>query len=375
VKSIADVLPSACALLGVPGTTDVLDLGHRLPDVQRIAVLLIDGLGHRLLPVAAPNAPLLADVVAGRFGHLDELVSEFPSTTPTNVVSFGTGVRPGEHGILGFSLNVPGTDRVLAHVRWQDDPPVSQWQPVPTLFTRASAAGVRSSVVAHGSFAGTGLSTAAYGAVDYVAADDIDALATGVITQLNADVRLVYGYHPDLDRAAHRHGIGSPRFMRAAAGVDELVTRIVTALPGDAALLVTADHGGLDIPQSARFDVGTDPVLSAGVRIVAGEPRVRYLHTEPGADADVLAAWRELLAGHADVLSRDEAVASGLFGPVRPQHLDRIGDVVVICQGDTAVMATGWEPPEVAKLIGMHGGRTPVETAIPLMIFGGSASR
>ena len=51
------------------------------------------------------------------------------------------------------------------------------------------------------------------------------------------------------------------------------------------------------------------------------------------------------------------------------EHLLRVGDVVVISRDDTAILASGYEPPEVAKLIGFHGARTPEETAIPLLTF------
>ena len=139
-------------------------------------------------------------------------------------------------------------------------------------------------------------------------------------------------------------GVGSPQWHEAAAGVDALLTRLVEALPANAALLVTADHGGLNVPPDARVDLDTDPRLGAGVRVVAGEPRVRYLHTEPGAAADVQAAWTrgDSTAGP-QVYSREQAVATGMFGPVSPAHLARIGDVVVVCTGDAAVLATGHE--------------------------------
>jgi hypothetical protein len=96
---------------------------------------------------------------------------------------------------------------------------------------------------------------------------------------------------------------------------------------------------------------------------------VRYLHTEPGAAADVQAAWTESLDSRARVYSREQAVDSGMFGPVDPAHLARIGDVVVVCTGDAAVLATAHEPPETARLIGFHGGATPAEMAIPLIVF------
>jgi hypothetical protein len=184
---------------------------------------------------------------------------------------------------------------------------------------------------------------------------------------LQAAPGLVYGYTADLDTAAHVFGIGSPQWHEAAVRVDALLTRLVDALPPNAVLLVTADHGGLNFPPDACVDLNTDPRLGEGVRVVAGEPRVRYLHTEPGAAADVQATWSRVLDGRAQVYSRTQAVATGMFGPVNPRHLPRIGDVVVICTGDAAVLATGHEPPETANLIGFHGAATPAEMAIPLI--------
>lgn len=369
--SLADVLSSCCALLGVPGTVDRLELTSRVGEVRRVAVLLVDGLGYQLLPSAAPHAPTLAEALAGRVGTLTELGSGFPSTTPTSLVTLGTGVLPGAHGVLGFTLNVPGTERVLTHINWQDDPPPREWQPVPTLLQRTAAYGIRARVVSRPEFAGSGLSTAAYGDTAYVGASGTAELAEQILAELAAGPGLVYGYHPTLDTVAHRYGIASTDWARAAASVDRLITRVVAGLPPDAALVVTADHGGLDVPASARVDIAHDARLSAGLRVVAGEPRVRYLHTVDGATPDVIAAWRAVLGRRADVLSRDEAVASGLFGAVSAEHLARIGDVVVVCAEDTIVLATDREPEMVSQLIAYHGSNTPVETAIPLLTFRG----
>jgi hypothetical protein len=191
--------------------------------------------------------------------------------------------------------------------------------------------------------------------------------AARLLAELEAGPGLVYGYTAALDAAAHVFGIGSPQWQAAAARVDVLLTRVVEGLPPDAALLVTADHGGLNVPPAGRVDIAADPELAAGLRVVAGEPRVRYLHTVDGATADVLAAWRARLGDRALVLDRDEAIAADWFGPVRDEHRPRIGDVVVICGGDAVVLATDREPPEVARLIGFHGAATPAELAIPLI--------
>ncbi|HZC93843.1 MAG TPA: nucleotide pyrophosphatase/phosphodiesterase family protein [Mycobacterium sp.] len=369
--SICDVLPSAAALLSVDGATDGLGVSEWVGDVRRVVVVLVDGMGWHLLPELAADAPLLASVLAGDAGRLDELACTYPSTTPTSLASLATGVAPGQHGILGFFVKLPDTDRVLNHIHWLGDPSPSQWQPVPTWFERLRRAGVDARAVLPAAFLGTGLTEATYRGARLQPASNDDDYAALVVDQLLAAPGLVYAYTAALDTAAHVFGVGSPEWHAAGAYVDVLLTRMVEALPSDAALLITADHGGLNVPANARIDLDADPRLSVGVRVVAGDPRVRYLHTEPGAASDVIAAWSELLAGRAEVRSRDDAVAAGLFGSVRPEHLPRIGDVVVSCLGDTAVLASAHEPAEVAQLVGFHGAATPAEMAIPLITFRG----
>ncbi|HYN94167.1 MAG TPA: nucleotide pyrophosphatase/phosphodiesterase family protein [Pilimelia sp.] len=370
IASLADVLPSALALLGVPAAADPLGLRAALPGVRRVAVLLVDGLGWYQLPLAAPHAPVLADLAAGRLGAARRLTCGFPSTTPTSLVSLGTGAAPGAHGVLGFNVRVPGTTRVLNHVEWRADPPPRTWQPVPTAFERAAAAGVAVTVVSRPQYAGSGLTVAAYRGGEYVGAADTPAVAARMLAALTAGdgPTLVYGYLPDVDGAGHLHGVDSGPWRAAVRDVDRLLDTLVGALPADAALLVTADHGQLDVPAGYRFDLDADPRLRAGVAVVAGEPRVRYLHAVPGAVDDVLAAWRGVLGDAAWVVGRDEAVAAGWFGPVPEAHLARVGDVVAACRDRYAVLATSTESDRVGTMVAFHGGGTAVEMSIPLLV-------
>ncbi|MDG9676414.1 alkaline phosphatase family protein [Micromonospora sp. DH14] len=367
---LADVLPSALAVLGVPGSADPLGLVPALAGVRRIAVLLVDGLGWYQLPTAAPYAPTLAGLAAT---VARPLIAGFPSTTPTSLVSLGTGVAPGAHGVLGFTVRVPGTDRVLTHTDWAADPSPLHWQPVPTQLERARAAGVTTTVVSRPEFGGSGLTVAANRGGDFRGAAGGDAVAATMLAALatGSGPTLVSGYHADLDRYGHVYGVDSEPWRVAAAEVDALLARLVDGLPPDAALLVTADHGQLDIPAAHRFDLDTDPRLRAGVRLVAGEARVRYLHTEPGATEDVLAAWSAVLGATARVRTRDEVVATGWFGPVPEEHLGRVGDVVVTCNDTYAVMASRTERPMASKLVAYHGSDTAAELTVPLLVVRG----
>lgn len=383
--SLPDLLPSVLATLLGPaaerhGFADHLGLTGQLEGVRRIGVVLIDGLGYHLLRPAAdaatelsPNrSSAIADVLAGRLGSLRRLTAGFPSTTPVSLVGLGTGVRPGTHGVIGFSVRVPGTDRVLNHVKWWDDPDPSIWQPIPTVFTRAAAAGVAVTVVSRGEFVGSGLTTAAYRGAAYRAAGNVDALAAELRRALAAGdgPALVYGYHPDLDHAGHVSAIASSDWRAAAAEVDRLIGLLAVDLPADTAILITADHGQFDVPDDRRFDIDVDRRLRRGVDVVAGEPRVRYLHTAPGATADVVDTWRGVLGDAAWIGTRDEAVATGLYGPVTTAHRQRIGDVVVIGRADYIVVASSAAASE-SRLGAYHGALTEAEMDIPIITLRG----
>lgn len=365
--SLADLLPSVAAVLGVPGYDDVLGLAAELDGVDRVGVLLIDGLGTYQIPVAAPYAPTLADLAAGGRGSARTLTSGFPSTTPVSLTTLGTGRPPGEHGIVGFTVRRPD-GRVLNHIHWGDDPDPYAWQPVPTVFERAAAAGVSVTAVTRPEFEGSGLTVASQRGPVFAGAPDAAAVAEGMLRALTGPgPSLVYGYHGDLDRQGHEHGVDSPSWQAAARGVDWLLDRLATDLPAGAALFVTADHGQLNVPAGARIDLDADPALSAGIETVAGEPRVRYLWTAAGARDDVLAAYRSVLGDRAWVLTRDELISGGWLGPVRPSHAGRIGDVVVIGLDRTVLLASAHEPPAVSRLVAYHGSVTAAEMTVPLL--------
>ncbi|HEY3505888.1 MAG TPA: nucleotide pyrophosphatase/phosphodiesterase family protein [Actinocatenispora sp.] len=360
--SVADLLPSVLCALGAGGT-DPLGLADRLAGVRRVAVLLVDGLGHHLLPIAAPVAPVLAGA-----SRLPGLTAGFPSTTPTSLVSVGTGAPPGAHGVVGFTVRLPGTERTFTHIRWDADVDPRVWQPLDTQFDRAAAAGIHPYVVGGPQFADSGLTVAAYRGAAYRPATGVPGTAAAVLAALSAaDRTLVYGYVSEVDRAAHLAGPGSPPWLAAVAEADTLVAGIAAGLPSDAALLVTADHGAVRVDDADRIDVDAAPELLAGTTVITGEPRVRYVHTAPGALADVLAAWREALAGRALVVTRDEAIQSGWYGPTTPAAAARIGDVVALGT-DRYVLTRSVAEPYESTFLGYHGSLTEAEMAVPLLL-------
>jgi hypothetical protein len=374
VATLADVLPGVATALGVPVErehlpADPLDLATALGGPRRVAVLLVDGLGADLLRAHAHLAPAFSSLAR----PVGDLSAPCPSTTPVSLASLGTGLPPGSHGILGFVTDVPGEDRTLNHVRWGDDPDPDTWQARRTVFEQAVAAGVPATAVGPFAYAGSGLTRAVYRGAEYPGAVSHGDLVAQVVHSLTATPRaLVYGYLPELDLTGHVRGVDSAAWRAQLALMDGVVEQLLDGLPDDAALLVTADHGMLDVPADTRFDLDAEPALAEGVRVLAGEPRARYVHAEAGAEDDVLARWRELLGDRAWVACREEAIASGIFGPVDDALAARIGDVVALARG-TWAFTTPRHEPGPSRLAAFHGSLTATELAIPLLTARGRA--
>lgn len=362
--SLADVLKSSlAAILGEPNR-----LG--LPPVDNALVLLVDGLGADQLRVRAGHARALSAV----FTSKAVLESGFPTTTAAALASLTTGVSPGQHGLVGYTVLDPAHDRVVNQLSgWDDKLDPLTWQGVPTLFETAVQAGIEAVVIGPDRYRDSGFTRAVLRGARFIPAASIADRMSRAIAELSTPGRrLVYLYIPELDQAGHAHGADSAEWIRALENVDAAVATLVAALGRRDGVLVTADHGLLDIPQHAHVLI--DGPLVNGVRFIAGEPRCLQLHVEPGTDVEALAQrWRDAEGGRAWIATRAEAVEAGWFGVVRPEVLPRIGDVIVAARKNIAYYDGRLTNPHGRGMVGQHGSWSPAELRVPLLRFGAFA--
>lgn len=370
---LADVVPSVLAAMGAGAFTSATAAIALPSPVRGACVLLIDGLGAELLDAHAADAPVLTQL------RSQTLQVGFPATTAAGLAAIGTGCRSGEHGLVGYSFRVPDAG-VINALRWRPHP----WgedlretvrpetvQPLPTMFQRATEAGVAVSVVSGAEFANSGLTRAVLRGADYIGVRAIGELGAAVADVVAAG-GFCWGYHSDLDLVGHLHGPGSPAWVMQLRQVDRLVESIVETLPRDGLLAVVADHGMVTVEPDEVVDLDSCATLLDGVDAIGGEARARHVYTSDGAADAVLAAWRETLGERAWVLPREQAIAAGWFGDrVRDDVRPRIGDVVAAARGSAALVRRNAEPMESA-LIGQHGSLTEAEQRIPLLIANGS---
>jgi hypothetical protein len=364
--TLASVLPSVAAALGMPSAPDALAAAPLLPlpPARRAVVVLVDGLGDEQLRRRGGHAPFLRSLLGS--GHT--VPSGFPSTTATSMGTFGTGLPPGAHGLLGYQVLVPGADRLVNELSWEDGPVPETWQPHRTVFELAERDGVAVTRVGPGFFDGSGLTRAALRGGRFTAADSLAARVDAALVAVAATPRaLVYVYWGELDKVGHVHGPGSRQWGEELESLDRELARLAAGLPADGSLTVTADHGMIACPHEDRLDVGCEPALATGVRHVGGEPRALQLYCEPRAADDVLAAWTARLGERALLRSREEVLAEQWFGPVDERNLGRVGDVVVAMRGHYAVVDSRSQRPELLALVGLHGSLTSAETSVPVL--------
>jgi hypothetical protein len=360
-RSLGDVVPAVGAALGVPVGTAPSRLV--LPDAPAYVVFLVDGLGDRLLRRYAHAAPYLSALQAGQ----QPGTAGVPSTTATSLTSLGTGLTPGGHGLVGFTARVPGTEQLLNHLLWDQDVDPLQWQPHTTAFSALKASGATVTVVNKRAFDGTGLTVAAHRGAAFVGADKVGERIAAAVAASRVAPSLTYLYDGDLDWTGHKWGVASSQWLMQLSMVDAEAEQLREALPPEVRLLVVADHGMVDSPAEERTDVDAHPELRDGLALLGGEARFRHLYCRNGAVADLVATWSERLGDRAEVMTRDAAVARGWFGPVDAAVLPRLGDVIVACRDDHAVVSTTDFPYE-NQLVGLHGSLTPDEMLIPLLV-------
>jgi predicted AlkP superfamily pyrophosphatase or phosphodiesterase len=356
--SLCDLVPSATAVLDGAGSGDNV---LALPPARRVVLLLVDGLGQRLLDRHAADAPYLSTL------SRRELTCGVPSTTATSLTSLGVGLPPGAHGVVGYTSRIPGTDKLLNALRWDSSVDAEEWQPHPTALGAAARAGIATTVVTKSGFEGTGLTVASQRGAEFAGADTAGERLAEAARAAQAAPSLVYVYDADLDATGHREGCRSEAWRHQLATVDAFAQRLREVIPDDAVLLVTADHGMVDVAEAGRVDVDAEPDLTEGLALLGGEARFRHLYCRSGAVEDVAQRWRARFGDAVLVLTREQAVQAGWFGPLRREVEPRIGDLVVACVDDVAVLSSQKFPHE-ASLVGLHGSLTAEEMYVPLLI-------
>ncbi len=360
------VLPAALDAVGAPAAVKGRDATRdrsilRLPTADHVVVVMLDGLGHLQLDARRGHAPFLRSIESS------VVTAGYPTTTAASLALFGTGQPAGRTGMTGYTAHNPETGGLANLVSWEGAGDPHAWQREPSLLECADEAGLTVTAIGKRRFAGSGLTKAALHGGTFIGADHLDARIDAAIA-VAREPGVTYLYWGEIDSAGHHHGWGSSEWVAALEDADRELKRLARSLPRGAVMVVTADHGMVDVTGAPRWDVEEVPGLREGVALVAGEPRATHLHLEQGVDPDaVVARWQDILGVHAAVGTRQDVIDAGLVGAMDTAVADRFGDVIVAMAGRATVVDSRTQTPKSMELIGVHGSLTQEELYVPLL--------
>jgi len=339
----------------------------RLPAVRSVVVVVVDGLGQANLKAVAGHARTLSSLPCKR------IETVIPSTTGAALTSLTTGTLPGEHGLIGYKIRHPELGLVTTLKDWAGIEDRRSWQRAEPLFGLTGHIGGHAVAVGRPAHATGGLTEAILAGAEYHAGQTISDRFS-IISRLvrGNDPILAYLYIDELDKAAHKEGWQSDKWLLRLEQLDSALQDLLRTLPSDVGVIVTADHGVMDVPSQNRLLLD-NLIDTEQIDFIGGEPRMRSLYLHKGADTESVAANAQRTLGkRAWVGIRDEAIDAGWFGEVGEGIAERLGEVLIAARGQVAFMLSD-DDASALEMVGQHGSITDEERGVPLALGGALA--
>jgi Type I phosphodiesterase / nucleotide pyrophosphatase len=337
---------------------------------SRAVVILVDGLGSENLRAAAGHAPFLNEALKAS----KSINTVFPSTTASAITSFGVGANPSVHGILGYSV----FDRSAGVVRnlltgWNERFDPKDFQLQPSVATQAISQGVKAFAVGPGEYAQSGFTALNMSGAEYIAAKSFDDRINATLTIARSKSRsITYLYFPELDSTAHASGANSTEWLRKVEDLDAAVRSLIASLPDQVGVILTADHGIVDVPRESQILL--DELVLPDLIAVTGDPRNSFLYFEPGTDVYQAKINLESQVGDRCIVATSSELKQAGWLTMTVANEQFLPDLFLISVGVAACYHRMFAKPQSLKMIGQHGGISQAELSVPLLKFGAFAN-
>ncbi|MDA8385837.1 MAG: alkaline phosphatase family protein [Actinomycetota bacterium] len=327
-----------------------------ITEANQVVLLVVDGLGTEQLAAFSNEAPLLASLPG------TTICSVAPTTTATALTSITSGLSPLDHGIVGYRMRL-GHDQVFNTLRWTYPDFARRPSSPGSICLAKPFMGLDVPAVSKAQYTNTGFTRAYLGDTRLHEFRTLSTMVSKVASLLQAGRPFVYTYYEGLDTVAHEYGFADP-YLRELRFLDFLLNELIAVLPRGAALVVTADHGQVVVPDPP---LSLDPRLEALTVLKSGEGRFRWLHLRRGELPTAEKIAKEVYSQTAVVMSREEVLDTGLFGPDHNEGRahQRLGDLALIATAPVAFLDPADSGP--FNLVSRHGALTSAELDVPLV--------
>ena len=363
-------------ICGIPQHVDdpVADRFRKLiGESDHLVFVIADGYGMNFVNTLAEDS-------FSRTNLALENRAAFPSSTGPNLFSFARAKWPGQHGGIGWYVHLAELNEratLFPWVRTTDDVSLTDLgligemvyprEPETLRFMRNSVNFIPSL------FSDSVATGALHGSETVVGYEDLPGAIDRVVERVRTASEPTYShiFWPRVDNVSHEVGTGHPDTLREVNFVDAELGRLAQLLPDNATLVVTADHGHLDMPEQRKCVVEPDDLLTALlVDGPSGDERTLMFHVVDGQEKRFAEDFQRRFGEHFLLLSAADVLVAELLGPdgVSDFTLSRLGTFTAIARHDAGMKFRRGADGTGLTLKAQHGGLTPAEMLVPVII-------
>ena len=375
IVDFANALHNLMDVPDVPLNENAMAVKRLIGEPEHLVLVLADGFGMNFVETLDDDAFIRNHLVA-------EMRTVFPSTTPIVLTSLATGKWPSRHGVIGWFQNlrqISAVSTIISFVRTRDKKSLAELgfheqeaYPVPSRIGQARREALH---IMPEQLVGSAYSNYWTGGVSQVGYDtdfpfrSIEMLIKRIKTA--REPTCVYLYIPHVDSAAHKLGTSHIDTLNAAREVDRLLATLVDALPSNASVIMTSDHGHLDAPPEKTYLLdATDEITRLCNGTLTGDQRAVYAHVAESEIDALTEAVQRRFGEDFLVLEAKDVEETGLLGAcaVSEESRYRMGNALLLSTGSAVLDYREILGDQAHPMVSHHGGLTPAEMRIPLVV-------
>jgi hypothetical protein len=373
-----------------------LDTFGNLPRrYNKVILFFVDGFGWRFFKQYAETYPFLKTAL--RYGAVSKMTSQFPSTTAAHVTCIHTGLDVGQSGVYEWNYYEPLVDEVITPLLFayagdkerdtlkRAGIPGEAYFPTQTFYQKLQTRGIASYVFQSEAYTTSTFSNTVYKGVKlfpYKRLSEALANLAELVMDDTASIAYYLLYYDKIDAICHTYGPSSHQLEQKVDAflrmIEELFFKKLAGKVEQTLLILTADHGQVEVDARRTCYLNLqipdiEQYLQTNRRgkllVPAGSARDMFLHVKHERLYEAVALLQTRLAGRAEVYRTEQMVTQRFFGSAQPsrEFLVRVGNVVILpYQHETVWWYEGGKFE--MHFQGHHGGLTPEEMEIPLLL-------
>jgi len=354
----------------------ILNLSE-LKGSKNIVFILADGLGYEFLKRYGKSSVLEKNIKG-------KITTVFPSSTSSAIPTIQTALSPQEHGMTGWYMFVKELEGIiipLPYILRSAKPnksfSLNKVKDIKKVFNISpffNKIKVKSYFIQKAEIINSGFTEAVGGKAMKLGYKTTKEFFKNVRKAVNSNKqkKYIFAYWSDHDSLCHKYGTSHKKVLKNFRDFDKLFGSFLKSIEGtNTVVIVTADHGQIDVPKSKIINLENHPKLREALSLpLCGEHRFAYCYVKPSKEKQFKKYIKTKLKYCCNLYKSKDLFKKGLFGAGKPhkEFLNRVGDYILIMKDNYGIYDHPEYYPKKYYHKGDHGGLSKEEMYIPLIV-------